>query len=289
LAGRPSAAVPLYEKEIAMRERQGDKKNQAIFLGNLAYQQHAIGALTAAAHNLRRRISLCREIEDRWNEARGHSEYGRLLATTGNWAEAAQELDTALEQFKAEKHIQMQGITWVYRAQAALLQGEAAAALSAAQEALRLADEYARTDYPVERDYVRVHWLLGWARLGMGELAAAQSHLDEALRRCRAINNVEHEPDILLAQARLAVVQGQVKEAHGLAEEAQHIAARAGYVLYLADICNFRAQLALDAGDREEAQRLAQQAHDYAWCDGPPYAYQSALDEAQRLLVLAKG
>jgi hypothetical protein len=33
---------------------------------------------------------------------------------------------------------------------------------------------------------------------------------------------------------------------------------------------------------------LAQQAHDYAWCDGPPYAYQSALAEAGRLLALAK-
>jgi hypothetical protein len=120
-------------------------------------------------------------------------------------------------------------------------------------------------------------------------LAAAQSHLDEALRRCRAINLVQDEPSILLAQARLAAKQGQLPVAHSLAEEAQHIAARAGYVLNLADIHNFRAQLALDAGDRDVAQQLAQQAHDYAWCDGPPYAYQSALDEAQRLLALAKG
>jgi tetratricopeptide (TPR) repeat protein len=295
MAGRPSAAVPFFEQHNALREKRGNKKNLAIGLGNLAHQQHAIGALTAVAHNLRRSISLCREIEDRFREAIGHQEYGRLLATTSNWDEAEKEFEIALEQNKADDIIQGQGITWGYRAQAALLQGEAAAALNAAQEALRLADETARAQYPYERDYVRVHWLLGWARLGLGEVAAAQSHLDEALRRCRAINLVEFEPSILLAQARLAAVPsqlplaGNLPQAHSLADEAQHIAARAGYVLDLADSHNFRAQLALDAGDRDVAQQLAQQAHDYAWCDGPPYAYQSALDEAQRLLALAKG
>ena len=288
LAGRPSAAVPLFEQHNALREKQGDKKNLAIGLGNLADGQGKIGELTAAAHNLRRSISLCQEIEESWQEAVGHAEFGRLLATTGNWAEAERELDTAIEQFRAEKATQYEGVTWAYRAQAALPQGEAAAALSAAQEALRLADETARTIYPFERDYVRAHWLLGWAWLTLGELPAAQSHLDDALRRCRSINMVDHEPAILLAQARLAAAQSQLPLAHTLAGEARHIAARAGYVLHLAGIHNFLAQLALDTGQQEEAGRLAQQAHDYAMCDGPPYAYQPALDEANRLLELLK-
>ncbi|MCB9430389.1 MAG: hypothetical protein H6668_00245 [Ardenticatenaceae bacterium] len=286
LAGRPKTAVSFFERDIAILEKLGDKKTLVVPLGNLAYMaQIHIGELTAVSHNLRRRISLCREIEDRFNEAVGHQEYGRLLATTSNWAEAAKEFDTALEQNKADNIIQGQGITWAYCAQAALLQGEAAAALRAAQEALRLADEYARTSYPVERDYVQVYWLLGWARLGLGDLAAAQGHLDEALRRCRAINLVQLEPSILLAQARLAAAQGGQPQALALAAEAQTIAARAGYVLNLADIHNFRAGLALAAGEREAARQLAQQARGYAWCDGPPFAYQPALDEANRLLA----
>ena len=285
LAGRPKTAVSFYEQLNAILEKQGDKKNLAIGLGNLATQQHLIGELTAVSHNLRRRISLCREIKDRRSEAIGHREYGRLLATTGNWAEATKEFDTALEQDTAGNAIQGQGLTWAYRAQAALLQGEAAAALRAAEEALRLADEDARTSYPVERDYVRVHWLLGWAQLGLGEWATAQNHLDEALRRCRAINMVDHEPSILLAQARLTAAQGGRAQALALAAEAQTIAARAGYVLDLADIHNFRAGLALAAGEREAARQLAQQARGYAWCDGPPFAYRSALAEANRLLA----
>jgi tetratricopeptide (TPR) repeat protein len=247
-----------------------------------------IGELTAAAHNLRRSISLCREIEVRFQEAVGHQAYGRLLATTGNWDEAQSELDISFTYNGEMNDYQGLCIDWVYRAQAALLQGEAAAALTAAQEALRLADETARTSYPGEQDYVQVHWLLGWARLGLGDLEMAQSRLDEALRRCRAISLVELEPAILLAQARLAAAQSQLPLARTLVGEAQHIATRSGYILHLADIHNFLAQLALDAGQREEAGRLAQQAHDYAWCDGPPYAYQPALDEANRLLALVK-
>ncbi len=136
---------------------------------------------------------------------------------------------------------------------------------------------------------MQVHWLLGWAQLGLGALATAQSHLDEALRRCRAINLVEFETSILLAQARLAVAKGTsqllLADAQRLAQEARHIAQRADYVLDLADLHNLLAQLALDTGNQEEAHHHAQQAHDYAYCDGPPFAYQSALDEAKRLLA----
>ncbi|MCA9921827.1 MAG: hypothetical protein KC421_05640, partial [Anaerolineales bacterium] len=289
LAGRPFTAVPFYELVNDIYEnKMQNKQYLAIGLGNLANRHHELGNLTAAADNLRRSISLCREIEDRYNEAVRHREYGRLLVTIGSGAKAAQEFDTALEQFKAEKDIQGQGIIWAYRAQAALLQEDAATALSTAQEALRLADETARTHHPYERDYVQAHWLLGWARLGLGELAGGQHHLDEALRRCRAINLVELEPAILLAQARLAAAQDQPQSARSLAAEAQHIAYRAGYVLNLADIHNFLAKLALDAGQHDEALTHAQQAHEYAWCDGPPFAYQSALDEANRLLALLK-
>lgn len=287
LSGRPNSAVPLFELAANLAEKQGDKNNLAIGLGNLAHMaQLPIGALAGAAANLRRSISLCREIEDQFLEAVGHQEYGRLLATCGNWEQATTELDTALEQATSENTIQGQGLTWAYRTLAALLHGDAPLAATAAQEALRLADETARTRYPYELNYVQVYWLLGWAALAQGQAALAQTHLDEALRRCRAINLVELEPKILLALARLARTAAQDSALpHTYAAEARHIAERAGYVLDLADIHNFLAQLALDAGDTAAARTHAQQAHTYAWCDGPPYAYQPALDEADRLLA----
>jgi tetratricopeptide (TPR) repeat protein len=287
LSGRPAAAASLFERQIAIREKQGNKKNVAVGLGNLAYTaQLPLGQLSAAAANLRRRIDLCREIEDRFREAIGHQELGRVLAYMGDGVGAAAELYTALELFTADKNVQGQGVTWAYRALSALLWGDAAAGQSAAQEAYNIA-----ANRQNERDRIRAEWLMGSAAWAGGQLDTAQTHLDEALRRCRAINNVELEPAILLAQARLAralAFASQPSEgltlALTLAEEARRIAERSGYRLDLADIHNFLAQLALDSHDRPLARTHAQLAYDYALCDGPPYTYQAALQEAEGLL-----
>ncbi len=71
LSGQPRRAVPLFEQAIAIYEKQGNKEHLAIGLGNVAYQQIAIGALRAAEANLSRRVALCREIEDEFREAVG--------------------------------------------------------------------------------------------------------------------------------------------------------------------------------------------------------------------------
>ena len=96
LSGQPGKAVPLFERRIAIGEKQEDKKNLAIALGNLADDQLKIGVLQATEANLRRRISLFQEIEEEFREAISHAELGRLLAYRGAWAEAEAELSTGL-------------------------------------------------------------------------------------------------------------------------------------------------------------------------------------------------
>jgi len=213
ISGQPRRAVPLFERQIAIREKQGNKQGVAIGLGNLACQQVAIGALRAAEANLRRRIALCREIEDEFNEAVGRLELGRLLAYRGAWAEAEEELAASSRYLERTNDVQGLCIDEAYRALRALLQARAvaahgraplhAAALAAARRALDLADETARTQYPYERDYVRAHWLLGAAQRANGDWDEADRHLAEALTRCRGINMVDHEAYILLDLARL--------------------------------------------------------------------------------------
>jgi tetratricopeptide (TPR) repeat protein len=258
----------------------------AIGLSNLAGELINIGALAEAASNLRRGIALCQEIEDRIREAIGHLEYGHLLAYCGDWNKSTVELDTAQDEFDrlGPSRTNFVSVVRVYRALYALLQGDGAVAQHAAQEALRLADESARVTYPNARDYTQAHWLLGWVALAQGNHAESQTRLDEGLRRCRAINLVELEPAILLAHARLARATGQPDRSHNFTQQALTIAQRSGYVLHLADIHNHLARLALDAGNTAAAHTHAQTAHDYAFCDGPPYAYQPALDEATRIL-----
>ena len=274
LSGQPRRAVPLFEMQIAIREKQDNKKGVATGLQNLADDQLKLGQMEVAEGTLRRSIELCHEIEDEFWEAIGHQELGRLLAYESRFTEAERELGAALEVAGKLSHQQSQGLSQAYRALLGLLRGDPKAALAAARESRRLADVES-----IERDIIRAEWLLGWAHTALGG-PAAEPHLNEALTRCRRINMVDHEPSILLALARLH----QERET---AQKALAIADRCEYRLNQAEIHNFLARLALDSGEPAEARDHAQKAKDYAYCDGPPHYYKPAHEEAERLLAEA--
>jgi len=295
LSGQPRRAVALFEGYIAISEKRRDKVNVAIGLGNLANRHRELGTLRAAEANLRRRIALGREIEDEFNEAIGHQALGRLLAYRGLWDEAKEELAAALEMFEKQGHVQTQGVTWAYRALCALLLARTQPQpqppipniqypIPAARRALELADETARVRIPVPRDYVRAHWLLGAAHRANGDLT-------EALTRCRSINLVEFEADILLDLAWLRRDQARrgewpfAAEALRLAKEALTITERSDYVLQGADVHLFLAQMAREDGNEAKALAHARRARQLATCDGPPdHIYKVAYDEAGALL-----
>ncbi len=288
LSGQPRRAVPLFEGYISISEKHDDKTNTVIGLGNLAHMaQIHIGALAAAEQNLRRHLDLCREIGDEFNEAIGHQELGRLLVYRGEFGEAERELELSFNYDVKAKDKQGECIDWAYRALRALLMGDPAAALTAAQKARELAE-----DRKYERDFVRSEWLLGAALSGLAVaspqkqdtlLAEVETHLTEALTRCRRINNVELEPDILLAWAKWHSAKGRAQSAKKQAEEALTIAERCEYRLKQAEIHNFLAGLALTEGDRKTAQHHAI-AYERAWCDGPPHCYKPALEQAEKML-----
>jgi tetratricopeptide (TPR) repeat protein len=257
-----------------------------------------IGKLRSADASLRRSIALSREIDDERDEAVGHLEFGRLLAFRGYWSEAERELATALNVFGKQRELQAQSVAAAYHAHRALLMCRVTqtaanantlieSAFAAARRALDLADETARTRYPHARDYVRANWVLGAAYRAKGELDDADRHLTDSLTRCRTINNVEEEPNILLELARLRRDQGRRNVALDRADEALLITERSSYVLQGADVHLLLAQFALDVDDRPAALEHAQEAHTLATCDGPPdYTYKVAYDEAAAMLEL---
>ncbi|MEH2060958.1 MAG: tetratricopeptide repeat protein [Nostoc sp.] len=166
-----------------------------------------------------------------------------------------------------------------------------ATALVAAQRSLELADEYARRKYPDVWDYVQAYWLLGAAHRVNGNIEESDRDLTQAITRCRAINLVRLEANILLELARLRLATGERDEALRLADEALEITERCGYVLQGADVHLFLAQLALADDDRQKALFHATEARRLAICDGPPnYTYKVAYEEAGVLLEeLEKG
>jgi tetratricopeptide (TPR) repeat protein len=301
LSGQPRRAVPLFERLNVILEKANDKKNLATGLENVADDQLKLGELAAAEVNLRRDIQLAEEIGDEFYQATGHHELGRLLAYQGAFDEAARELETSTLYWERTGDKQGICLDEAYRALRALLMGEARAALAAARRAYEIA-----TSRQNERDRIRAEWLLGWSstfqvsssrfqgtgaepQLGTwkvepGTLRTAEQHLTEALTRCRRINMVDHEPDILLAWARWHHAAGHTEQAHQYAQEALAIAERCEYRLKQAEIHNFLARLALGGGEREAAKAHAATAYERAWCDGPPHCYKPALDEAAGML-----
>ncbi|HUT37573.1 MAG TPA: toll/interleukin-1 receptor domain-containing protein [Planctomycetota bacterium] len=292
-SGQPRRAADVWQVALPIAAESGKKSNFAIGLGNVATQQLVIGALRAAEANLRRYIALSRELGVEEENADANAELGLQLAYRGAYAESEKELAMALTMFEKRKNVQGQGVTWACRAQRELLLLRSShsalrtphSPLEPARRALELADEDARTDSPVERDYVQAHWLLGAAHRVAGQPEEAESHLHEALERCRRINNVENEADILIDLARLRAASGSPAEAQRLVEEALVITERSGYVLQGADAQLELAKLALGRGDKAAAKDHAQKAKALATCDGPPdYTYKAAYDEAGALL-----
>ena len=258
--------MALFRRKIAIDERAGDKNRLAIGLGNLADDLLKLGQLREAGQSLLRRIELTREIGREHREAIGHRDLGRLLAYQSDFDASLSELDAALFSFRKQNKKQPECVVWAYRSLRALLMNDPDEALDAARQSRELADVKHR-----ERDIIRAEWLLGWSLIAKSP-AHADDHLTEALTRCRRINLIELEPHILLALARL-------HHDASYAIEALAIADRCEYRLVQADCHNVLARLV-----PERAQFHAQKAYDYAWCDGPPFCYKPALDEAEELL-----
>jgi tetratricopeptide (TPR) repeat protein len=214
--------------------------------------------------------------------------------------ESEDELSNALNSFENLNEVQGLCVTWACRAQQELLllrarpkpialQSPENAALTAGQRAFELADDTARTKFPLERDFVRAHWLVGAAHCAGNNLQDAERHLNEALERCRRISMVEMEADILIDHARFHIKSGVPEEASRLAEEALSIAERSEYVMQGADAHLELAKLALARKDKKAALHHATEARRLATCDGPPdYTYKVAYDEAVDLLRRAE-
>lgn len=296
LSGQPRRAIPLFEMQIAIREKQGDKKNLGNGLGNVADDQLKIGLLSTAERNLHRRVDLCRQISYEYGIGIAHAELGRMLVCAGIFDEAENEFPKAIKSFEKGNDIQYIGIVWSYRALRFLLMAREfsnqssiehlKSAIECAQRALELANEQAK-NIPVPRDYVRAYWLLGAAYCANNELTLAEENLSKALNLCRQINAVDAEADILLDIARLRYAQGDFKDAQEKASEALMITERSGYVLQGADVNLFLAQYALEQEkDRAKAKVYAEEAKKLATCDGPPYYYKVAYEEAERMLEL---
>lgn len=318
LSGQPGKTMTLFFQSIGITEKNDDKKNLTIDLGNAAKAaQLTIGQFSAAAVHLKKSIDICLEIKDEFWESVDHRELGRILAFQGKVKDAAEgdvseekeennvyfenELTKSTAYWEKTGNPQALSLDYAYRSISAILQTRLAAvqeggenrsaifsrqALELALKAFNFAENTAKTMDPFTRDFIQTYWLLGESliqcrllttppRIKMfeisffddyfyekitsiivksgEELKAAESFLNEAYRRCRKVNLVEFESDILLSLARLEwanwlsfeekELSDRLSSMEKFLKEAYEIAQRAGYRIKLADFHLFCAQV----------------------------------------------
>ena len=288
--GQERKAVELQGQANDMPERQMCIDDLAHGLGDLAESQMLLGELNKAESDLRQIIMICADIKDWW-EAVGHQELGRVLIYMGRYDQADKELEMGLGLFAIQDGEQGQCVGWSHCALRAILMDEPTSALKALQEAREFWKLSAEHLYPKERDLVRILLLSGAAKRYIGNVAGAEAELNEGLSRCRRIRLVELEANILLETAKLQWDKAECKnaelieQAKSLTREALEIADRCEYRLKQADIHNFLAEMALAERDKATALKHAEIAKERAWCDGPPYCYRKALDQAEQMLT----
>lgn len=106
-----------------------------------------------------------------------------------------------------------------------------------------------------------------------------------ALTEARKIEFAEEELPALIALAEMRRQQAKLDEARARLDEVWDLAERGPYPLFHADAYNVLAQIERDAGHTQAAIDAATQAYQYAWCDGPPWAYHWGLEKAKSHLA----
>lgn len=282
-SGESRRASLLFEQFIEIAKKEEIARHVAVVLGNLGGEQLTLGELAKAEQSFNEEFSIYTQLKLEEDIAQSRGTFSQLPYFEGDFATAHQSLELAEQLAKKHGLKQTLAVVESFRAVGDLLAGDIKGALESAEKLQKLASVES-----VERDTITAEWLLGATLVRDGQdLGAAANHLTEALSRCRRINLLQLEPDILLAWAQWHYFTGNHQDARVFAHEALDIADRCEYRLKQADIHNFLARLSLDANDREEALKHAGIAKERAWCNGPPHCYKPALEAAEAILKLA--
>lgn len=301
MSGQPRKAEILFNKHTILRRENKDTLNIAVGLGNIAGVQFSTGSLKDAISNFQNSIEHYIKSGNDKYAAFSHQELGRVLSYCGLWKGAKRELNIALDSFKKEGDFQGLGIISSYKAINYFLVAKemklskdklgsrldllVSSAIQSANQSMQLAKLTEKEVHPYPQDYARAYWVIGITNHLKGDLVSSEENLTKAINKCREINLVDIEAAVLIALASLRYDQNNYEEAKSLAEEALTITERCGYVLQGADVNLFLAQYALEQEqDKAKAKVYAEEAKKLATCDGPPYYYKVAYEEAEAML-----
>lgn len=296
MSGQPHHAIPLFANAGSIYFEIPEHLHSFISITiNLTTQYLITGSFKKAEYGINICIAICSEVENEHEKAIINHELARLLAYSGIWREAKNKLATSQNYLSSVNDSQSLCIGELYKSFCFLLMARSSKqdikiiklAIKSANQAIKLVEngDPNLNDAILPRDLIDANWLLGASYLATGDILSAETYIHKALNICRSINSVDTEANILLEYAKLLRLNGETSEAYKNAEEALLITERCGYVLQGADVNLFLAQYALEQEkDKAKAKVYAEEAKKLATCDGPPYYYKVAYEEAERFL-----
>jgi tetratricopeptide (TPR) repeat protein len=285
--GYPGRAIPLYQLHETLSD--GATESLSASLGHYAKALRQTGQFRAAEAVAYRGLLVIRARQDYLREAVNLYWLGMGLAQRGAAESSEIALQRSLRIFRAKFATQSEGVVNAFLAQRGLWLGNAEEALAAAERAWEIAARL-ETDAAHEDQHGAAKVLIAAARMKgeayvmLNEAQSAWRWLDFALRRAREIAFVEEELPALRALAWLATRRQRPTLAREYLSQTWELATRGPFTLYHADSLNILARLELAQGDRAAALAAAQEAYRMSWRDGPPYAYQRGLMDAEATL-----
>ena len=284
--GYPGRAIPLYQKHDEIAAQMGDDLSLSQSLGHHAKALRQAGRFRESEAVARRGLAVIRERKDHLREAVNLYWLGMGLAQRGAAKDSEVALQRSLRIMRSKFATQAEGVVNAFLAQRALWLNQPEEAALCANRAWEIgaaleADENHADQHGAAKVAIAAARMQGEALVTLGDYGRGRARLHHALWRAREIEFVEEELPALRVLASTARQEDDLTTARKFLAQTWPLAERGPFTLYDADSYNILAHVERAAGNTEAAIAAATRAYRLSWCDGPPFAYQRGLADAQ--------
>ena len=255
LTGRLTEAVEQTKRAIALFREIGYRPGECFALNSLGSEYRDLGRLDLAETHLRAALDVSRETGLHFWEGATLVELASVWWAVGRAEDAAESLALGQRLFDDLRDRYGEVTALNLRARISCDAGDHEAARSVAARAVELAG----LDGDKQAEVV-ARTVLGEALTGLGLLAEAESHLQQARDTAVRTGLRVRLADVLVGLARLRVGSDGYREALDEATEALAVARGGGYRLADAQGLTTLAEASFLAGERAEADQFARRA-----------------------------
>ena len=249
LRGEYESARSLFRRAASLLQQQGDESGEAETQHSLATLARREGDYASALTFLDRALELT---DDRALRMKCANTRGLCLVSAGEWTAAEVEFRTALQLAQEANDERYVRLITHNLGLPAMMRGDFG-------EALRWLRRMLSDGVPIPQE-ATAHLNMAHCYLYLGDLAACEGNLDEAIERCQLFNLVAARADAFETYGNLYREKGEIEKANEYYQRAARAYDEAGVNLARTELIEEQALLSLAVGDavaaRNQIERL---------------------------------